>query len=72
MSDTIHKPDAVESLFDDGEGGEFWWKHCSVEGCKAMENRAAATGMCHVHTYTGLHHKIARAWRKLLWRLLHG
>ncbi len=72
MTQSINNPYTVKSLYVDTGSDGFWWKHCSVEGCRGMENRAAGTGKCHVHTYTGIHHKIARAWRKLVWRLLHG
>lgn len=60
--------DTIESLYED-DRGTFWWKHCSINGCPNMENREANTGKCHVHTYTGVHHKIARAWRKLMWKI---
>lgn len=71
MSEPINNT-VIESLHDDHHGGEFWWKHCSVDGCKNMENRAAATGKCHVHTYTSFKHKIARMAREAKWRILNG
>lgn len=55
----------ISHLYEDESGNEFWWNQCAVDGCEYLACRSADSPKCHVHTFTGWHHKLIRFLRRM-------